>query len=116
MSRPQASFPPAARDPAQPPAAQPRGATPSAGQALRALLNQHDAQILPALRALSAVDFARLHDLFSQTVFNALVREHTPSENQDLNWADQSEPPAPFLAPDTPTGGQDPPSAQYPSG
>ena len=120
MSRPQASFPPArpagasssdrpaassaASGPAPPPAAQPR-ATPSAGQALRALLNQHGENILQALRALTAVDFARLHDLFSQTLFNALVREHTtPSES--LNWADQSDtaPPAPFLAPDTPPG------------
>ena len=78
--------------------------------ALRALLKQHDDHILPALRALPAVDFARLHDLFSQTVFNALVREHTPSESQNLDWADQSDPPAPvpFLTPDTPPGGCNP--------
>ena len=98
-SNPPAAQPPAAQ--AQTPAAQPRGNTPSAGQALRALLNQRDDHILPALRALPAVDFARLHDLFSQTVFNALVREHT---------ADQSDPPAPvpFLTPDTPPGDRNP--------
>ena len=109
MSRPGAStsFPliPAERRTA-PPARS--GQTPTAGQALRALLHLSDDSILPALSAMAPVDLARLHDLVSQTVFSSLVR--TPSADGPpeprLNWANESDPPAqpsqPFLAPDDP--------------
>ena len=57
------------------PAAPPRQQTPTAGQALRALLQLPDDSVLPALAALAPqVDLARLRDLVSQTVFSSLVR------------------------------------------
>ena len=106
MSRPGAStsFPPIPAERRTAPPAR-SGQTPTAGQALRALLHLSDDSILPAL---SPVDLARLHDLVSQTVFSSLVR--TPSADGPpeprLNWANESDPPAqpsqPFLAPDDP--------------
>ena len=108
MSRPGAStsFPPIPVERRTAPPAR-SGQTPTAGQALRALLH------LTSFRRCPPVE-ARLHDLVSQTVFSSLVR--TPSTDGPpeprLNWANESEPPAqpsqPFLAPDDPLA--DPPA------
>ena len=78
MSRPgaSASFPPIRAERRAAPSAR-SGQTPTAGQALRALLSLSDDAVLPALFGLAPVDLARLHDLVSQTVFSSLVP--TPS-------------------------------------